>query len=114
MNWSLCVFCQQESKEKLHLIQEKPVSDRILSAAKYDPILRTRLACVNDLIAADGKHHSSCHVRFKHQSKKVRTSAVNGGDIVLPWLCNELEQLASHDDILELANVWERYCTLAN
>ena len=40
MNWNLCVFCQQESKEKVHLIpssfmsrrstfKEKPVSDRI-------------------------------------------------------------------------------------
>ena len=110
MNWNLCVFCQQETKEKVHILQEKPVSDRILIAAEYDPILRTRLACVNVLVAADGKHHSSCHVRAKRQTDKIRTSTVNGGDTVLLFLCHELQQLASHDNILELADVWERYC----
>ena len=30
------------------------------------------------------------------------------------WLSHELEQLASHADILELTDVWERYCTIAN
>jgi len=54
INWDTYIFCQQESKEKWHLIQTKQVSKRILESAKYDPILRQRLACVNDLIAADG------------------------------------------------------------
>ena len=114
MNWNLCVFCQQETKENVHILQEKPASDRILTAAEYDPILRTRLACVNVLMAADSKHHSSCHVRAKRQTDKIRTSTVNGGDTVLLFLCHELQQLASHDNILELADVWERYCILAN
>ena len=72
-----------------------------------------RLACINDLIAVDGKHHSSCHVRFKRSTDKIRKSAVNVSDVVLLWLCHELEQLASHANILELSDVWERYCTLA-
>jgi hypothetical protein len=65
-------------------------------------------------MAADGKHHSSCHVRAKRQTDKKRTSTVNGGDTVLLFLCHELQQLATHDNILELADVWERYCILAN
>ena len=32
---------------------------------------------------------------------------------MLPWLCHELEQLASHADILELTDVWGRYRTLS-
>lgn len=114
MCWSLCIFCQQETKEKVHLIQEKAVSDRILRTAQYDPILRTRLACINDLIAAEGKHHSSCHVRFKRQVDQISQITVNGGDKVLLWLCHELEQSALHAEILELTDVWDRYCTLAN
>ena len=114
INWNLCIFCQRETKEKVHLIQEKQVSKRILEAAKYDPSLRTQLACVNDLIAADGKHHSTCHVGFKRSTDKISKSALNASDVVLLWLCHELEQLASHADILELTDVWERYCTLAN
>ena len=114
INWNLCIFCQRETKEKVHLIQEKQVSKRILEAAKYEQSLRTQLACVNDLIAADGKHHSTCHVRFKRSTDKISKSALNASDVVLLWLCHELEQLASHADILELTDVWERYCTLAN
>ena len=113
IKWNLCIFCQQETKEKVHLIQEEPVSKRILEAAKYDPILRIRLACVNDLIAADGKHHSSCHIRFKRSTDKISKSISNASDVVLIWLCHELEQLAAHASILELTDVWDRYCTLA-
>ena len=32
---------------------------------------------------------------------------------MLLWLCHELEQLAPHADIIELTDVWGRYCTLA-
>jgi hypothetical protein len=113
INWNVCIVCQKETKAKVHLIQETPVSKRILEASKYDPILRTRLACVNDLTAADGKHHSSCHVRFKRSTDKISKSALTARDVVLLWLCHELEQLASHSDILELTDVWGRYCTLA-
>jgi hypothetical protein len=68
----------------------------------YDPILRTRLACVIDLTVADGKHHSSCHVRFKRSTDKISKSALTASDVVLLWLCHELEQLAPHADIIEL------------
>lgn len=100
------------TKEKSHLIQETPVSKRILEASMYDPILRTRLACVIDLTAADSKHHSSCHVKFKRSTDKVSKSGLTASNVVLLWLCHELEQLGSHADILELTDVWERYCTL--
>ena len=95
----------KKTKEKVHLIQETPVSKRILDATKYDTILRTRLACANDLIAVDGKHHRSCYVTFKRSTDNIRKSAVNDSDVVLLWLCHELEQLASHADILELSDV---------
>ena len=113
INWNLCIFCQRKTKEKVHLIQETPVSKRILEASMYDPILRTRLACVIDLTVADGKHHSSCHVKFKRSTDKVSKSVLTASNVVLLWLCHELEQLGSHADILELTDVWERYCTLA-
>ena len=113
INWNMCIFCQKDTKEKAHLIQEEPVSKRILEAAKYDPIMRTRLACVNDLTAADGRHHSSCHRTFKRRTDNLSKSSQNSGDVVLHWLCHELEQTASNADILELTDVWERYCTLA-
>ena len=114
IDWNLCIFCQKDTKEKLHLIQEYPVSQRILDGSKFDYILRTRLACVYDLIAADCKHHSSCHVKFRRKIDKLDKSSFHTSDMVLLWLSQELEHLSSRPDILDMCDVWERYCTLAD
>jgi hypothetical protein len=52
-------------------------------------------------------------VKFKRSTDKVSKSVLTASNVVLLWLCHELEQLGSHADILELTDVWERYCTLA-
>lgn len=38
INWNVCIVCQKETKGNVHLIQEMPVSKRIIEASKYDPI----------------------------------------------------------------------------
>ena len=108
------IFCQKESEEKIHIIKELQVSKRILQASQYPQILRTRLACVNDLSAVDGRHHSSCHVKFTRKIEKIIKSPANKKYISLLWLSQELEHLASHADILDLTDVWGRYCAIAN
>jgi len=35
-------------------------------------------------------------------------------DITLAWLCQELEQSANQADILDIVNVWDRYCRIAS
>ena len=65
---------------------------------------------MNDLIAADGKHHSSCHVKVERKFDKIDKSSLNNSDVALLWLSQELEHSASHADILE--HIWERYCTI--
>ena len=37
----------------------------------------------------------------------------NSTDMILLWLCQELEQLAEKAKILDLTDVWDRYCTIA-
>ena len=114
IDWRQCIFCQKAQSETLHLIQEMKVSRRILEAAKYDQILRVQLACVNDLTAADGTYHRSCIVQFERRTKRIANISPQSSDITLAWLCQELEQSAEQGDILDLVNVWERYCTIAS
>ena len=114
IDWKQCIFCQQDRKEALHLIQEMKVSSRILEAAKYDQILRVQLACVNDLTAADGTYHRSYIVQFERRTKRIANVSLQSTDITLAWLCQELEQSAEQADILDIINVWDRYCTIAS
>ena len=114
INWKLCIFCQQEKKESLHLVQELRVGKRILEASKYDQVLSVRLACVNDLTAADGAYHRSCMVKFERQTAHIASMAPNTSDIAMAWLCRELKQSAEQTDILDLVDVWERYCNIAS
>jgi len=114
INWKQCIFCQQDRNEALHLIQEMKVSSRILEAAKYDQTLRVKLSCVNDLTAADGTYHRSCMVQFDRRTKQMANISPESTDITLEWLCQELEQSAEQGHILDLADVWDRYCTIAS
>ena len=95
-----CIFCQQDKRESLHLIQELPVSSMILDASKYDQVMSVRLACVNDLTAADEAYH--------------RVAWPQTSDIAFAWLCQELKQSAEQTDILDLVDVWDRYCKISD
>ena len=77
VDWMQCIFCQQDQKESLHLIQEMTVSSRILEAAKYDSSSKVKLACVDDLTAADGRYHRSCFVKFERRTKRMSHISLN-------------------------------------
>ena len=109
-NWNQCIFCQEERKEDTHLIQEMKVSKKILQDAQYDQHLRIRLACTNDLTASDGRYHRSCLIKFEQISKHMQDMSDNSTDMILLWLCQELEQLAEKAKILDLTDVWDKYC----
>ena len=71
MDWKQCMFCQEiASKNPLHSIATFSISDKILQLSKYDPQLCTRLAGINDLIAAEGKYHLHCYSNFVYNAEK--------------------------------------------
>ena len=57
-------FCQQQSADKTRFVASFPVSNKLLHDAKFDPVLRQRLECVNDLVAGDVRYHLKCYVKF--------------------------------------------------
>jgi hypothetical protein len=66
VDWSLCIFCQvSNTKHALVSITTSPVSDRILQSAVLDNRMRTHLAGIIDLMAAEGKYHNICLTAFK-------------------------------------------------
>ena len=54
---SLCIFCQQATREDLSQILTLPKSEKKMSLAKFDLQIRVRLAAMHDLVAEDCLYH---------------------------------------------------------
>ena len=71
------------------------------------------VAGVNDLIAAAGKCHPNCYKKFLRNVSRSRNIAKDESGAVLSWLIDDLKKSAEQGHILELKEVWLRYCSLA-
>ena len=87
--------------------------NKILEYAKYHHLLRIRFVLVNDLIASEGKYHPNCYKWFLKNSTKV-TQDLQTSDLPTIWLCSELRLASEKGHVLELSEVFTRYCTLSN
>ena len=113
INWEACMFCQNgEAKSKLSSVTTFKMSDQILEASKYDQNLCVRLSGVNDLIASEGKYHVACYMKFNREATKAKEVS-SKADLPMHWLVLELKQAAEKAHVLELSEVWKRYCYLA-
>ena len=116
-DWKLCMFCQHEEtpkKQVLCSVTTFKMSQQILEGAKCEHSLSLRLASVNDLIAAEGKYHPNCYKKFLRSVSRSSDVAKDDSGTVLLWLINEIKESAEQGHILELKEVWLRYCSLAS
>ena len=114
--WEACIFCHNtDAKDNLSsvVLTTFKMSDHILKASKYDQRLSVHLAGVSDLIASEGKYHVSCFVKFTRQSSKAKEQCTKV-DLAMQWLVQELKKAAQRSHVLELSEVWERYCKLVD
>ena len=114
IDWNMCMFCQVTTrKEHLTNVTSFNRSNTILEASKYDPVLHVRLSGVHDLIAAEGKYHNNCCQKFLKRTTKTKQSVcVENTGVALEWLATELRETAKKAQVLELSEVWSRYCEL--
>ena len=104
MNWDLCIFCQENCRDKLFNITTFSVSNRVLQNAKFDNLLRDRLGNVSNLIAVEGKYHLKCMNAFKYDTQKTLTDC-KSSDLEMVFLVRELEYAANKHQILQLSDV---------
>ena len=112
IDWNLCMFCQMTSRTKLSAVTTLKMSQQILDASKYDQVLSVQLSSVHDLIASEGKYHCTCYKAFIRKTSKTAGS-ITKCDLAIQWLIEELKNSADQGHILELSEVWNRYCELA-
>ena len=106
------MFCQMTSRTKLSAVTTLKMSQQILDESKYDQVLSVRLSSVHDLIASEGKYHCTCYKAFMRKTSKTAGS-ITKCDLAIQWLIEELKNSADQGHILELSEVWNRYCELA-
>jgi len=120
VDWAKCIFCQDERKGKpgkkvcksqteLHDIRTMHLSRKILELSNVDTALRIRLAGTVDLIAAEGKYHLSCLIKFEREAEKQRLDVGQGEDKELTTLCNILNDGLSRGYVYDMGEVWKRF-----
>ena len=75
-----CIFCQEDTGEQVHSVMSWNVSNRILGLCKRDFVMCSRMADVNDLIAAEGKYHKKCLVKFERTVQRKTSNLPNMND----------------------------------
>lgn len=135
-----CIFCQPKNKEKevankrgrkkkgkksgamctetLTHIETMHASDKIIFLSQLDPVMRYRMAGVNDLIADEGKYHLTCYTDFlrKYDENNEYFSGKkhNYEEISFDNTIQELKQGLLENYIYHQSAVWDRYCEFMN
>ena len=113
MNWEACIFCQNVvANTKLSSVTTMKTSQRILEAAKFDQCRHVRMAGVSDLIASEGKYHPNCYKKFLRITSSTKEKSQQT-DLAMQWLIDELKLAADKSHVLEMSEVWNRYCVLS-
>ena len=81
------MFCQEKEGKNLQNVITMALSDKILSMAKGDVVMHVRLANVSDLVAAEGKYHLQCWVRFQRNlaASSLKSGVIRKGMDVLTY-----------------------------
>ena len=68
---------------------------------------------MHDLIAAEAKYHANCLKQFQRSTSKTE-GETKDAELPIIWLSNELRYAASQGHVLELAEIWKRYCDISD
>jgi len=111
MDWDKCMFCQTEEQKsiKLHTVQTLDKSSHIMSMAKHDAELSFRLSGMNDLIAASGKYHQKCLLKFERDTLGRDKTVDSGPADAIVTLCTQLEVGLDQGHVYDMGRVWDTY-----
>ena len=80
----------------LHVLQEAPAKCNLCSVPitkMTHKVLTVHLAGVSNLMATEGKHHTSCYMKFLRNISKTKNKSTNT-DMAIEWLIDELKGAA--------------------
>lgn len=112
MDWSKCMFCQDDIKGlKLNQVQTFETSRKILEKAPLNPVLNSRIASTNDLIAAEGKYHLKCCAKFQRTTAQQNLKELDKGScFIFEEVISVLLSGISKGNVYSLKSVWAYFC----
>ena len=69
IDWTVCIFCQVQSKRKFHVVDTFEKSNDIIKRAPTDPEISTG---ISDLIGAKGCYHLRCMIEFEIRTDRQK------------------------------------------
>ena len=88
------------------------MSEQIITHSHFDYELSVKLSGIGDLIAQEAKYHASCYMKFIRKTSKIKDET-NQPDFAMISLCDDIQNSAKKGYVLELPEIWNRYCELA-
>ena len=108
IDWNLCMFCQDTSIGNMNIFSTMELSEKIISLAQSDLIMRVRMANVSDLVASEGKYHLKCWVLFQRKIGKLnKQESIH--DPCLDKLCNDMVNGLADGHVYDMGCVSSQY-----
>ena len=110
------MFCQKSEGKNLRNVMTMTLSDKILSMAKQDVVMRVGLANVCDLVAAERKYHVQCWVKFQRtiSTSNLKTVDPRNSDQSLYILCSAILTGLNSGHVYDMGNIWVHYKKLCS
>ena len=113
VDWDKCIFCQTEDKNtKIHTVKTLDKSTKIMNMAKHNSAMHFRLSGTNDLIAASGKYHQKCLLKFERDTLGCDRTSGGSADAMVA-LCTQLEVGLNQGHVYDMGKVWDTYVETA-
>ena len=100
----------------MHIFSTMELSEKIISLAQSDLIMRVRMANVSDLVASEGKYHFKCWVLFQRKIGKLnKQESIH--DPCLDKLCNDIVNGLADGHVYDMGCVSSQYvksCSMQN
>ena len=110
------MFCQDASIGNMHIFSTMELSEKIISLAQSDLIMRVRMDNVSDLVASEGKYHLKCWVLFQRKIGKLnKQESIH--DPCLDKLCNDIVNGLADGHVYDMGCVSSQYiksCSMQN
>ena len=115
INWTFCMFWQEKGTKSIQNVSTMELSEKMITLAQQDQVMRVRLTNISDLVAAEGKYHLKCWVQFQGKKSKSKTkphTTRHRREICRDQICTDVLTGLTSGHVYDMGTVWLHYCKM--